>query len=50
MSGAQRAQMSLSSNDRHPAKGSASPERRDESYQCWLGGQTDAVQTQKAEA
>lgn len=34
VSGAQRAQMSLSSNGRHPAKGSAFPERRDESYQC----------------
>lgn len=34
VSGAQRAQMSLSSNGRHPAKESAFPERRDESYQC----------------
>lgn len=45
-----KGQMSLSSNGRHPAKGSTFPERREESYQCWLGGQTDAVQTQTAEA
>lgn len=45
-----KGQMSLSGNGRRPAKGSTFPERRDESYQRWLGGQTDAVQTRKVEA